>query len=110
MSFLVGTVSGALVAGGVYYGFSSTMATRTQRHRADMHHLSERLVNAAADIPAPIPASQRIPERPFMSMLQDSWNTQIAALFRRTGDLDRQVVEWGRKTLYGGDADRTKPE
>ncbi|KAI0704189.1 hypothetical protein C8T65DRAFT_654161 [Cerioporus squamosus] len=110
MSFLVGTVSGALVAGGVYYGFSSMMNTRTQRHRADMHHLSERLVNAAADIPAPIPAAQRIPERPFMSMLQDSWNNQIEALFRRTGELDQQVVDWGRRTLYGGAAGRTKSE
>ncbi|KAI0752563.1 hypothetical protein C8Q80DRAFT_1146936 [Daedaleopsis nitida] len=110
MSFLVGTASGALVAGGVYYGFSSMMSTRTQRHRADMHHLSQRLVNAASDIPAPIPASQRIPERPFTAMLQSQWNTQIEALFRSTRALDQQVVEWGRKTLYGGDAGRTKPE
>ena len=75
-----------------------------------MHHLSERLVNAAADIPAPIPASQRIPERPFMSTLQGSWNSQIEALFRGTQELDQQVVSWARRTLYGGDASRTKPE
>ncbi|RPD61834.1 hypothetical protein L226DRAFT_612189 [Lentinus tigrinus ALCF2SS1-7] len=110
MSFLVGTVSGALVAGGVYYGFSAMMSTRTQQHRADMHHLSERLVNAAADIPAPIPASKRIPKRPFMSVVQSSWNTQIEALFHRTRELDQQVVDWGRKILYGGDASGTKPK
>ena len=75
-----------------------------------MHNLSERLVNAAADIPAPIPASQRIPERPFATILQSGWNAQIEALFRRTRELDQQIVEWGRKTLYGGEASRTKPE
>ena len=73
-----------------------------------MHHLSERLVNAAADIPAPIPASQRIPERPFVTMLQHQWNAQIEALFRRIGQLDEQVVDWARRTLYGGEGGRTK--
>ena len=73
-----------------------------------MHYLSERLVNAAADIPAPVPASQRIPERPFVTMLQHQWNAQIEALFRRTGQLDEQVVDWARRTLYGGEGGRTK--
>ena len=75
-----------------------------------MHHLSQRLINAAADIPAPLPAAQRIPERPFVAMLQHQWNKQIEALFSRTRQIDDQVVDWGRKTLYGGDAGRTKPE
>ena len=75
-----------------------------------LHHLSERLVNAAADITAPIPASQRIPDRTFVAALQSQWNSQIEALFRGAGELDRQVVEWGRKALYGGDVSRTKPE
>ncbi|KAI0366551.1 hypothetical protein BV20DRAFT_971713 [Pilatotrama ljubarskyi] len=110
MSFLVGTASGALVAGGVYYGLSSMISGRTQQHRADLHHLSERLVNAASDIPAPVPAAARIPQRPFVSMLQSSWNNQVEALFRRTRDIDQHVVEWARRTLYGGEAGRTKPE
>ncbi|KAI0672136.1 hypothetical protein C8Q78DRAFT_971404 [Trametes maxima] len=110
MSFLVGTASGALAAGGVYYGFSSMMSSRTQQHRADLHHLSDRLVNASSDIPAPLSAAARIPQRPFAAMLQNSWNKQVEALFRRTGDLDKQVVDWARKTLYGGEASRNKPE
>ncbi|KAI1792731.1 hypothetical protein LXA43DRAFT_972392 [Ganoderma leucocontextum] len=110
MSFVVGAASGALVAGGVYYGFSAMMQTRTQQHQSDLHHLSERLVNAAVDIPAPIPASQRIPDRTFVAALQSQWNSQIEALFRGARELDQQAVEWGRKTLYGGNASRTKPE
>ncbi|KAI0649742.1 hypothetical protein C8Q79DRAFT_901519 [Trametes meyenii] len=110
MSFLVGTASGALVAGGVYYGFSSMISSRTQQHRVDLHHLSDRLVNASSDIPAPLSAAARIPQRPFTEMLQNSWNNQVEALFRRAGDLDKQVVEWARRTLYGGEAGRTKPE
>ncbi|KAI0634571.1 hypothetical protein C8Q77DRAFT_1055426 [Trametes polyzona] len=106
MSFLVGTASGALVAGGVYYGLSSMISTRTQQHRVDLHHLSERLVNASSDIPAPTPAAARIPHRPFVSMLQNGWNNQIEALFRSTRDLDQQVMDWARKTLYGGDVKR----
>lgn len=75
-----------------------------------MHHLSQRLVNAAADVPASIPASQRIPERPFTTTLQGQWNKQIEAIFRYTRELDQHVVAWGRKTLYGGDTSRTKSQ
>lgn len=75
-----------------------------------LHRLSERLVNAAADIPTPIPASQRIPDRTFVAALQGQWNSQIEALFRGARELDQQAVEWGRKMLYGGDASKTKPE
>ncbi|KAI0772995.1 hypothetical protein BD413DRAFT_473850 [Trametes elegans] len=109
MSFLVGSVSGALVAGGVYYGFSSMISSKTQQHREDLHHLSDRLVNASSDIPAPVPAVDRIPQRPFTSELQNSWNHQLEALFRGAGNLDQKIIEWGRKTLYGGEAGRTKP-
>ncbi|KAI0819864.1 hypothetical protein BC628DRAFT_1331797 [Trametes gibbosa] len=110
MSFIVGTASGALVAGGVYYGLSSMISTRAHQHRVDLHRLSERMANASSDIPAPIPAAARIPQRPFMSMLQNSWNNQVEALFRRTGDLDQQVVDWARRTLYGGEGGGTKPK
>lgn len=82
----------------------------TQRGLHSLHHLSERLVNASSDIPAPTPAAARIPQRHFVSMLQNSWNSQVEALFRHSGDLDQRVVDWARKTLYGGEADRAKPE
>ncbi|OBZ76294.1 ATP synthase subunit gamma, mitochondrial [Grifola frondosa] len=77
MSFLVGPVSGVLVAGGVYYGFSTMIQTKTEQHRSDLHKLSRRLVDASANIPAPKPASERIAHRPFLSMLQSRWNTQL---------------------------------
>ncbi|KAJ2996431.1 hypothetical protein NUW54_g7243 [Trametes sanguinea] len=108
MSFLAGTASGALVAGGIYYGFSSMISSRTQQHSKDLHRLSERLVNSSSDIPAPVPAAARVQHHPFTSMLQSGWNNQIEALFRGTRDIDQQVVQWARKTLYGGEADSTK--
>ncbi|KAH9834751.1 uncharacterized protein C8Q71DRAFT_766217 [Rhodofomes roseus] len=54
MSFLVGPISGALAAGGVYYGFSTMIQTRTEQHRTDvswwpplssgfMMHMAQRL-------------------------------------------------------------------
>ncbi|OSD00961.1 hypothetical protein PYCCODRAFT_1478746 [Trametes coccinea BRFM310] len=108
MSFLVGTASGALVAGGIYYGFSSMISSRTQKHSSDLHRLSERLVNASSDIPAPLPAAARVQHRPFTAMLQSGWNNQIEALFRGTRDLDQRAAEWARKTLYGGAANSRK--
>jgi altered-inheritance-of-mitochondria protein 5 len=35
MSFLLGTTAGALVAGGVYYGFSNLVHGRTVQHQAE---------------------------------------------------------------------------
>lgn len=37
-------------------------------------------------------------------MLKHQWNTQVEALFHAANDWDRQVVNWGRRVLYGGDA------
>ncbi|EPT03244.1 hypothetical protein FOMPIDRAFT_1047233 [Fomitopsis schrenkii] len=104
MSFLIGPVSGALAAGGVYYGFSTMIQTRTEQHRVDLHALSRRLVEADTIIPAPLPASERIHQRPFDTMLKHQWNIQVEALFHAVGDWDRRVVDWGRRVLYGGDA------
>ncbi|KZT64985.1 hypothetical protein DAEQUDRAFT_769224 [Daedalea quercina L-15889] len=104
MSFLIGPVSGALAAGGVYYGFSTMIQTRTEKHRSDLRALSRRLVEADSIVPAPPPAAERISQRPFTTLLKHQWNTQVEALFRSAGDWDRRVVGWGRRVLYGGDA------
>ncbi|KAF9238047.1 hypothetical protein BU15DRAFT_88487 [Melanogaster broomeanus] len=101
MSFLAGSLAGALVTGGVYYGFSNLMQTRTAQHRSDLHVLSERLVSASTIIPSPAPASTRITYRPFTAMVQSQWNEQIASAFATVGTWERRASDWGRKLLYG---------
>ncbi|KIM82853.1 hypothetical protein PILCRDRAFT_820141 [Piloderma croceum F 1598] len=93
-------MAGGLVAGGVYYGFSNLILTRTAQHRIDLHTLSERLVAAAPVVPSPPPASARISHRPFASLMKDQWNQQTAAIYGKVRALDDRVLEWGRKILY----------
>jgi len=100
MSFLVGPIAGGLVAGGVYYGFSNLILTRTAQHRRDIHALSERLVDASTAVPSPTPASARIAHRPFASLLKDQWNRQTAAVYGKVRSLDERAQELGRKILY----------
>ncbi|KAF9484067.1 hypothetical protein BDN70DRAFT_872966 [Pholiota conissans] len=101
MSFLIGPISGALVAGGVYYGFSNLMQTRTNQHIKDLHALSVRLVETPTLVQAPPPAATRIKPHPFTSEIKSQWNDEIAAVFKRIQSLDRTAVEWGRSLLYG---------
>ncbi|KAF9781248.1 hypothetical protein BJ322DRAFT_1079981 [Thelephora terrestris] len=103
MSFLVGTISGALVAGGVYYGFSNTIETRTKQLRRGIHAVSHRfeLDSAQAMVPT---ASDRITHRPFSTLLQGRWNQQVDSLFKTVAGWDRHAAAWVRRALYGGDA------
>ncbi|PPQ77866.1 hypothetical protein CVT26_005446 [Gymnopilus dilepis] len=101
MSFLLGPISGALVAGGVYYGFSNLIRTRTQQHINDLHLLSTQLTTTPPPISAPDPAMSRIQPRPFSTELKSRWNDQIAAVFSTVYSLDRTAVEWGRSLIYG---------
>ncbi|KAI0088363.1 hypothetical protein BDY19DRAFT_950527 [Irpex rosettiformis] len=100
MSFLLGPVSGALVAGGVYYGFSTMIQDRTLKHRVDLHKLSIRLTDASTIPVGPLPASERIQHRPFVSMMKNQWNIQVETLFRSIGDLNRKAGDWTKRTLY----------
>ncbi|KAF9810973.1 hypothetical protein IEO21_06730 [Rhodonia placenta] len=108
MSFLVGPVSGALAAGGVYYGFSTLIQTRTEQHRSDLHKLSQRLLDAPSNIPAPASAAQRIVRHPFASLLKNQWNTQLETLFQGADGWGRRVSDWTRDKLYGGGAPSTR--
>ncbi|KAF8152986.1 hypothetical protein B0H34DRAFT_87192 [Crassisporium funariophilum] len=101
MSILLGPISGALVAGGVYYGFSNLMRTRTEQHRKDLHTLSVRLVETPALIQAPPSAAARIKPHPFTSQLKSQWNHEIAVLFAGFGNIDRSALAWGRSLVYG---------
>ncbi|KAF8902534.1 hypothetical protein CPB84DRAFT_1645003, partial [Gymnopilus junonius] len=101
MSFLLGPLSGALVAGGVYYGFSNLIRTRTQQHITDLHNLSVRLVETPTLVPAPDPAATRVKPHAFSAELKSRWNEQIAALFTNVHSLDRTAVEWGKSLVYG---------
>ncbi|KAJ7451986.1 hypothetical protein FB451DRAFT_1283349 [Mycena latifolia] len=101
MSFLLGPVSGALVAGGLYYGYSNMIQTRTEQHKRDLHTLSVRLVETPALIMAPPSAATRITPRPFSALVQARWNQEVASLFAGMGEWDTRVQDWGKKLLYG---------
>ncbi|KDR77017.1 hypothetical protein GALMADRAFT_425347 [Galerina marginata CBS 339.88] len=101
MSFLVGPLSGALVAGGVYYGFSNLIQTRTEQHIRDLHALSLRMIETPRLVQAPISAATRIKPHPFSSELKSLWNHEIASLFRGFHSMDKAAVEWGKSLLYG---------
>ncbi|KIM60505.1 hypothetical protein SCLCIDRAFT_1216785 [Scleroderma citrinum Foug A] len=101
MSFVAGSVAGALISGGVYYGFSNLIQTRTTEHRSDLHNLSERLVTASSVVPSPSPASTRIAHRPFLALIQSRWNEELASAFSAVTRWERHASEWGRKMLYG---------
>ncbi|KAF9648278.1 hypothetical protein BDM02DRAFT_3187248 [Thelephora ganbajun] len=103
MSFLIGTVSGALVAGGVYYGFSNTINTRTNKLRKDLHSLSHRFKVDPTQLTTPT-ASERITQRPFSALVQSRWNRQVDVLFKSVAEWDRHATAWARQILYGGDA------
>ncbi|KAG1859295.1 hypothetical protein F4604DRAFT_1793283 [Suillus subluteus] len=121
MSFVAGSLAGALVMGGVsivpqirirlivpllqiYHGFSNLVQTRTAQHRADIHILSERIANASTTIPSPPPASVRITHHPLTSLIQSKWNDEVAGLFGTAWRWEQRAVEFGKKVLYGGDS------
>ncbi|RDB17285.1 hypothetical protein Hypma_001724 [Hypsizygus marmoreus] len=103
MSFLISPVSGALVAGGVYYGFSNLITTRTEQHRKDLHTLSVRLTETPTLVQGPPPAAARITHHPFVSILKAKWNQDVEYLFRGFNEWDRRAQDWGKKLLYGTD-------
>ncbi|KAH6903184.1 hypothetical protein BKA70DRAFT_1026811, partial [Coprinopsis sp. MPI-PUGE-AT-0042] len=99
MSFLLGPLSGAVVAGGIYYGFSNLISKRTEQHQRDLHRLSLRLHETPTYIQAPPPASTRIAQHDFTTTLKNTWNQEVAFLaagFRAWG---RQTAEWGTELL-----------
>ncbi|KAJ7911839.1 hypothetical protein B0H13DRAFT_564034 [Mycena leptocephala] len=103
MSFLLGPVSGALVATGLYYGYSNMIQTRTQTHIRDLHTLSVRLVETPALIMAPPSAATRVTPRPFSTLVQSRWNQEVASLFAGLRDWDIRAQEWGKRLLYGSE-------
>ncbi|TDL18116.1 hypothetical protein BD410DRAFT_775330 [Rickenella mellea] len=103
MSFALGTLSGALVAGGVYYAFSSMMETSTQGHKTELHSLAQRMIAPpASTIQAPLPAVARIPDHSFRSLMKSRWNGEIEGLVNRVRHWEGRVGDWGKDVLYGG--------
>ncbi|KAI6165307.1 hypothetical protein EDD17DRAFT_1472982 [Pisolithus thermaeus] len=98
MSFLAGSIAGAVVSGGVYYGFSSLMQSRCVV--VILHLLSERLVTASTVL-SPPPASTRVVHRPFLTLVQSRWNQEVASVFATVAKWEQHASEWGRKLLYG---------
>ncbi|KIP04834.1 hypothetical protein PHLGIDRAFT_92995 [Phlebiopsis gigantea 11061_1 CR5-6] len=101
MSFLLGPISGAVIAGGVYYGFSAMIRTSAEQHIHDLHALSVRLEQPSVDSRAAPSAFDRIRHRPFSRTLKQQWNIQLESLFRTVGDIGGQTVEWGRRKIHG---------
>ncbi|TFK46395.1 hypothetical protein OE88DRAFT_1739494 [Heliocybe sulcata] len=101
MSFIFGTLSGALVAGGAYYGFSNLIQTRTQTHRRDLHTLSQRLLNPPSALNAPAPAAARIAHDAFSAQLKERWNQEIGGIFQISREWAAKGADWGKRTLYG---------
>ncbi|KAJ3967934.1 hypothetical protein EV361DRAFT_928351 [Lentinula raphanica] len=113
MSFLLGPVSGALVAGGIYYGFSNLIQTRTKQLSTDLHIQSTLLLHSPT--PAwistyPSPAASRIERKPFLSLVQAGWNEQLEKTFVWAGQADKHVSNaagefshWVGKMLVGKD-------
>ncbi|KZT24088.1 hypothetical protein NEOLEDRAFT_1135626 [Neolentinus lepideus HHB14362 ss-1] len=101
MSFLSGTLSGALVAGGLYYGFSNLIQTRTKAHNADLHTLSQRLLNPLPASDVPPTAAERIHRDAFSAQLKDRWNQEIGGLFKTSREWAVKGADWGKRTLYG---------
>ncbi|KXN87163.1 hypothetical protein AN958_09127 [Leucoagaricus sp. SymC.cos] len=114
---LVGPVAGALVAGGVYYGFSSLIQTRLvslthlrciTQLTLSLHVLSSRLIDSPTLVNAPPSAASRITSHPWSTYMESRWNQEIAYLFAGVREWDRRASEWGRKVLYGDTTSREK--
>ncbi|KAI9428533.1 hypothetical protein H4582DRAFT_1990737 [Lactarius indigo] len=121
MSFLIGPVSGALVAGGVspllilyavilkvlvkiYYGFSNLIESRTIQHRDNLHMLSQKLVTPPSEHDVPPTAAARVVTKPLTALVKQRWNEKVSELYTLTGRGGDRASSWGREVLYGGDA------
>jgi len=89
MSFLIGPITGGVVAGAVYYSFSQSFETRTRTLQKRLHDLSVELEDPT--VPAPPPASQRIIYSPFRELLKERWNEELAHAVRAVGTFE---VDW----------------
>ncbi|KAJ3844322.1 hypothetical protein F5878DRAFT_136583 [Lentinula raphanica] len=110
MSFLLGPVSGALVAGGIYYGFSNLIQTRTKQLSTDQSTLLLHSPTPAWISTYPSPAASRIERKPFLSLVQAGWNEQLEKTFVWAGQADKHVSNaagefshWVGKMLVGKD-------
>ncbi|CAK5273415.1 unnamed protein product, partial [Mycena citricolor] len=101
MASLLGPISGALVAGGFYYGYSSLMHNRTESLKTELHTLSVRLVDHPALVMAPPSAAARVTPPSFAATLKARWNDEVAGLAQNLRGLDGQVGAWGRRVVYG---------
>jgi len=109
MSFIISSLSGALVAGGIYYGFSNLIELRTNRHREDLHALSRRLITPPAEHNPPPAAAARIVMKPFTELVKQSWNDKVGRLYALTRKEGERASSLERRVLYGGDASAGKP-
>ncbi|KAF6751187.1 hypothetical protein DFP72DRAFT_1071734 [Ephemerocybe angulata] len=101
MSILVGPISGALVAGGVYYGFSNLISSRTDQHQRDLAYLTQRLSETPTLVQGPPRAASLIKHNDLASYAKAKWNQEIETLATGFRNWDRRAVDWARNALYG---------
>ncbi|EJU01407.1 hypothetical protein DACRYDRAFT_22555 [Dacryopinax primogenitus] len=101
--WVVGTLAGALTGGVMYQAFSSSIRTRANNVSNALHGCSVAMADPLP--PGPVPASQRIEERPFTELLKRKWNEEIesawvaalhydyAGLWSRTKGYSRELIE-----------------
>ncbi|KIM24970.1 hypothetical protein M408DRAFT_17429 [Serendipita vermifera MAFF 305830] len=87
MSFLTGTLAGAVFAGGVYYSFSYRLRTEVVQYKSSLHRLSEEMIDPRSGVKLPAPAAERIAPAPFSALVKQQWNEQVGNTFRK-------VTEW----------------
>ncbi|KDQ21680.1 hypothetical protein BOTBODRAFT_26107 [Botryobasidium botryosum FD-172 SS1] len=91
MSFVVGTLTGGLVAGAIYYSFSYTIHTQTYKSRTRLHALAQELESPS--IPQPLPASERITRPQFEDLLKKGWNDQVEGAVNQLRGI---TIDWER--------------
>jgi len=52
-------------------------------------------------VQAPPAAADRIKPHPISTEIKGQWNREVEALFRGFQNLDRSVVDWGKRLYYG---------
>jgi len=101
MSHLIGTITGGLVAGAVYYSFSHSFEVKTRRLQLDLHELAVEL--DAPRVPTITPAARKIAYSPFREMLKEQWNQEVSHAVQFVG---RYEIPW--RSTWGRAMERIK--
>jgi len=94
----VGVVSGAVVAGGLYYAFSNSIQSQTLKSRAQLQSLSQQLQSPLPPTPQTVSNRQHV-NQTFKGLLKQRWNEGLTTMFIRIHEWDRKVEDWGKSLI-----------